>query len=75
VLGEGAAMRAFDGRQLLVRERVTPYDAVAVWMHLVRAGRSDHAVAEGNPSRADTDKLPKDNHIRSMLDQVPPELL
>ena len=36
VLGEGAAMRAFDGRQLLARERVTPYDALAIWMHRAR---------------------------------------
>jgi 8-oxo-dGTP pyrophosphatase MutT (NUDIX family) len=34
VLGEGRAMRAFEGRELLTRERVTPYDAVAIWMHM-----------------------------------------
>jgi hypothetical protein len=30
-------MRAFDGRDLLANERVTPYDAVAIWMHLTKA--------------------------------------
>ncbi|MCQ4188974.1 MULTISPECIES: NUDIX hydrolase [Methylocystis] len=37
VLGEGRAMRAFEGPDLLARERVTPYDAFALWMHLTRA--------------------------------------
>ena len=32
VLGEGAAMRAFTVAELL-NERVSPYDAFAVWMH------------------------------------------
>lgn len=32
VLGEGAALRAFTVAELL-GERVTPYDAFAVWMH------------------------------------------
>jgi 8-oxo-dGTP pyrophosphatase MutT (NUDIX family) len=36
VLHEGAAVRAFDGKDLLSKERVTPYDAFAVWMHLYR---------------------------------------
>jgi 8-oxo-dGTP pyrophosphatase MutT (NUDIX family) len=55
VLGEGAAMRAFDGRQLLACERVTPYDALAIWMHLARAGGSNPVAAERNPSRAPRD--------------------
>lgn len=33
VLHEGAAVRAFDGAELIAREKVTPYDAFAVWMH------------------------------------------
>jgi len=36
VLHEGAALRAFDGSELLAKEKVTPYDAFAVWMHLYR---------------------------------------
>jgi 8-oxo-dGTP pyrophosphatase MutT (NUDIX family) len=36
-LGEGSAMRAFTGRELLANEKVTPYDAVAIWMHLTQA--------------------------------------
>jgi hypothetical protein len=26
-----------DGRELLAAERVTPYDAFAVWMHIFRS--------------------------------------
>lgn len=37
-LHEGKAVRHFDAQELLVRERVTPYDAFAIWMHL-RANR------------------------------------
>jgi 8-oxo-dGTP pyrophosphatase MutT (NUDIX family) len=36
VLHEGAEMRVFDGAELLAKERVTPYDAFAIWMHLYR---------------------------------------
>ena len=36
VLHEGSALRAFDGAELLAKEKVTPYDAFAVWMHLYR---------------------------------------
>ena len=36
-LGEGRAMRAFEGGQLLLEERVVPYDAFALWLHLRRA--------------------------------------
>ena len=36
-LGEGAAMRAFTGREILAKANVTPYDAFAIWMHLTRA--------------------------------------
>lgn len=38
-LHEGKAVRHFDPQELLLRERVTPYDAFAIWMHL-RAVRS-----------------------------------
>jgi 8-oxo-dGTP pyrophosphatase MutT (NUDIX family) len=38
-LHEGNAVRHFDAPHLLLRERVTPYDAFAIWMHL-RANRS-----------------------------------
>jgi 8-oxo-dGTP pyrophosphatase MutT (NUDIX family) len=41
-LHEGQAVRHFDARELLLRERVTPYDAFAIWMHL-RANRSSGA--------------------------------
>jgi len=37
VLHEGAAVRAFDGAEILNQPRVTPYDAFAVWLHLKRA--------------------------------------
>jgi 8-oxo-dGTP pyrophosphatase MutT (NUDIX family) len=40
-LGEGSAMRAFDGAELLANERVTPYDALAIWMHLRRSVHSE----------------------------------
>ncbi len=33
-LHEGQAVRHADGRELLLREHVTPYDAFAIWMHL-----------------------------------------
>lgn len=33
VLHEGAAIEAIEPRELLLRRRVTPYDAFAVWMH------------------------------------------
>ncbi len=36
VLHEGADVRAFDGPGLLAGEKVTPYDAFAIWMHLYR---------------------------------------
>ena len=32
-LHEGSAVRHFDAEALLLRERVTPYDAFAIWMH------------------------------------------
>lgn len=34
VLHEGAEVRAFDGAQLISHNKVTPYDAFAVWMHV-----------------------------------------
>jgi 8-oxo-dGTP pyrophosphatase MutT (NUDIX family) len=33
VLGEGADMSAFDPRDILLRSRVVPYDAFAIWLH------------------------------------------
>jgi 8-oxo-dGTP pyrophosphatase MutT (NUDIX family) len=36
VLHEGADFRAIDGRELLSNLRVTPYDALAIWMHMKR---------------------------------------
>lgn len=33
VLHEGKAFKAFTGRQLLTGNRVTPYDAFAIWLH------------------------------------------
>ena len=32
-LHEGKAVRHFEAEELLLRERVTPYDAFAIWMH------------------------------------------
>ena len=37
VLHEGADMKAFAGGELLSNQRVTPYDAFAVWMHIFRS--------------------------------------
>lgn len=37
VLHEGADVKAFPGWQLLSEQRVTPYDAFAIWMHLARS--------------------------------------
>ncbi len=34
VLHEGAAFEAVDGRDLLIRRKVTPYDAFALWTHM-----------------------------------------
>lgn len=36
VLHEGAAFEAVDGGELLMRRRVTPYDAFAIWLHMSR---------------------------------------
>jgi 8-oxo-dGTP pyrophosphatase MutT (NUDIX family) len=36
VLHEGVAFEAVDGRELLIRRRVTPYDAFAIWLHMSR---------------------------------------
>ena len=36
ILHEGHDVKAFPGEDLLVRRRVTPYDAFAVWMHMSR---------------------------------------
>jgi hypothetical protein len=36
VLHEGAEVRAFEGAELLATQKVTPYDAFAIWMHLYR---------------------------------------
>lgn len=35
-LGEGAELRTFAAADLLGRERVVPYDAMAIWMHATR---------------------------------------
>jgi 8-oxo-dGTP pyrophosphatase MutT (NUDIX family) len=37
VLHEGAEFEAVDSRELLMRRRVTPYDAFAIWLHVSRA--------------------------------------
>lgn len=34
VIHEGAAVKAFEGAELLACEKVTPYDAFAIWMHM-----------------------------------------
>lgn len=33
ILHEGTAFEAVDARELLLRRRVTPYDAFAIWLH------------------------------------------
>ncbi len=45
-LGEGADLRVWDAKDLLRQEPVTPYDAMAIWMH---ATRSEY---DGRPRRA-----------------------
>ncbi len=35
-LGEGADVKAFVGKDILNGMRVTPYDAMAIWMHMTR---------------------------------------
>jgi len=37
VLHEGADCKAFDGSELLGNQRVTPYDAFALWIHVFRS--------------------------------------
>jgi len=37
VLHEGQDVKAFVGAELLARQRVTPYDAFAIWMHSYRS--------------------------------------
>jgi len=37
VLHEGADVKAMNGRELLANQRVTPYDAFAIWMHIFRS--------------------------------------
>ena len=44
-LHEGREVRRFRGDHLLLRERVTPYDAFAIWMHMRAARASGRAVA------------------------------
>jgi 8-oxo-dGTP pyrophosphatase MutT (NUDIX family) len=41
-LHEGADMRAFEASELLVGNRVTPYDAFAVWLHCSRHRFAGH---------------------------------
>lgn len=36
-LGEGAEVGAFDAESFLVKDRIVPYDAFAIWMHYQRA--------------------------------------
>lgn len=33
ILGEGAAVRAYSGEEILQQPRLVPYDAFAIWMH------------------------------------------
>jgi 8-oxo-dGTP pyrophosphatase MutT (NUDIX family) len=37
VLHEGAQFKRFSGAEILCQQRVTPYDAFAIWMHLNRS--------------------------------------
>lgn len=46
-LHEGREVRRFSGNHLLLRERVTPYDAFAIWMHMRAARGSGRTVAVG----------------------------
>jgi len=45
-LHEGQSLQHFDGQELLLEKRVTPYDSFAIWMH-ARATR--HASPAGSP--------------------------
>ena len=36
-LREGAQIKAFSGTEILNQERVTPYDAYAIWLHMRRS--------------------------------------
>ena len=36
-LREGAQIKAFSGTEILSQQRVTPYDAYAIWLHLRRS--------------------------------------
>jgi ADP-ribose pyrophosphatase YjhB (NUDIX family) len=46
-LGEGAGMAAFDGATLIGLQRVIPYDAFAIWLHVSR----DRLMRGGLPER------------------------
>jgi len=41
ILTEGAKMDAFDGKTLLAKNRLVPYDAFAIWMHYYRRRLTD----------------------------------
>ncbi len=37
ILGEGSAMRAMTAAELLIGQRIVPYDAFVIWLHCHRA--------------------------------------
>ncbi len=59
VLGEGAAVAAFTAEDLLMHEKVTPYDGFALWLHHARgrfAGAHRLHHAPSTPADERTDK-------------------
>lgn len=46
ILTEGAKMDAFDGKTLLAKNRLVPYDAFAIWMHYHRRRFADARPAD-----------------------------
>ena len=46
-LHEGREVRRFSGDDLLLRQRVTPYDSFAIWMHMRAARPRAPAAARG----------------------------
>jgi 8-oxo-dGTP pyrophosphatase MutT (NUDIX family) len=52
-LGEGAALRVFSAEELLRRQPVVPYDAMAIWMHATRAAYIPDDAARALPRRAE----------------------
>jgi 8-oxo-dGTP pyrophosphatase MutT (NUDIX family) len=46
ILGEGSEMRRFHVREILIGQRVVPYDAFAIWLHATQKSASPSARSE-----------------------------